>query len=246
MRGIYKITINDTIYIGKDFRIDLSKRLRAHLSLLNKNSHYNRYMQSMFNKHRSYSYEVLESGDFSREKLSELEIKYIQEFDSFNSGFNFTTGGDGGSGYIKSKENLELLSAITKQSNNPMSKIDYSDFFKIIEMLKSGCTNSEIGEVFSLNPRYVSLIRHKKRYSDWWDKVQYKEGKSIGSYKITYDDFVDIIENLDITNSDMAIKYNMNKSSISRIRSGKTYKEFHKIYNRVQRPVSLFATKQKA
>ena len=64
--------------------------------------------------------------------------------------------------------------------------------------------------------------------------------KSLGSYKITYDNFIDIIENLNITNSDMAIKYNINKSSISRIRSGEIYQEFHKIYNRVQRPVSLF------
>jgi hypothetical protein len=241
MRGIYKITINNIIYIGKDFRIDLNKRLKAHLSLLNKNSHYNRYMQNMFNKYKSYNYKVLECGDFSREKLSELEVIYIQEFDSFNSGFNLTTGGDGGSGHIKSKKSLELLSTKMKESNNPMSKIDYSDFLKIVEMLKSGYTNSEIAEVFSLHSRYISLIRYKKRYSDWWDKVEYKEKKSLGSYKITYDNFIDIIENLDVTNSDMAIKYNMNRSSISRIRSGEIYKEFHKIYNRVQRPVSLFA-----
>ena len=246
MRGIYKITINDIVYIGKDFRIDLNKRLKAHLNLLKKDSHYNRYMQNMFNKYKLYNYEILESGDFSKEKLSELEIKYIQEFDSFNSGFNFTTGGDGGSGHVKSKENLELLSTRMKESNNPMSKIGYFDFLKIVEMLKSGYTNSEIAEVFSLHSRYVSLIRHKKRYSDWWDEVEYKEQKSLGSYKITYDNFVDIIENLDITNSDMSIRYNIDKSSISRIRSGKIYKEFHKIYNRVQRPVSLFAGKQKA
>lgn len=38
MRGIYKITIDDAIYIGKDSRIDLNKKLKAHLNLLNKNS----------------------------------------------------------------------------------------------------------------------------------------------------------------------------------------------------------------
>ena len=246
MRGIYKITINDIIYIGKDFRIDLSKRLKAHLRLLNKKTHYNIYMQNMFNKYQSYNYEVLESGNFSKEELSNLEIRYIQKFDSFNSGFNFTTGGDGGSGHVKSKKGLQLLSTRMKESSNPMSKIDYFDFLKIVEMLKSGHTNSEIGESFSLHSRYVSPIRHKKRYSDWWDKVEYEDERSLGSYKITYGDFVDIIENLNITNSDMAIKYNLNKSSVSRIRSGETYKEFHKNYNRVQRPVSLFAGKQKA
>lgn len=88
MRGIYKITINDIVYIGKDFRIDLNKRLKAHLNLLNKNSHYNKYMQNMFNKYKLYDYEILESGDFSREKLSELEIKYIKNFIKFTIGFN--------------------------------------------------------------------------------------------------------------------------------------------------------------
>lgn len=240
MRGIYKITINNIIYIGKDFRIDLNKRLKAHLNLLNKKIHYNRYMQNMFNKYKSYNYEILECGNFSKEELSKLEVKYIQEFNSFNSGFNLTTGGDGGSGHVKSKKSLQLLSTRMKESNNPMSKIDYSIFLEIVEMLKSGYTNSEIGEIFSLHSRYISLIRYKKRYSDWWNNVEYEEKKSIGSYKITYNDFIDIIENLNITNSDMAIKYNINKSSVSRIRSGKTYKEFHKIYNQVQRPVSLF------
>ena len=77
-----------------------------------------------------------------------------------------------------------------------------------------------------------------------------------GIYKITINDIVYIGKDfridlnkrlkahLNLPKKDL--HYNIDKSSISRIRSGKIYKEFHKIYNRVQRPVSLFAGKQKA
>ena len=73
MKGIYKITINNKIYIGKDSRIDLNKRFRAHLLLLEKGKHYNTYMQNSYNKNNNLTYDVLEVGTITDKELSDLE-----------------------------------------------------------------------------------------------------------------------------------------------------------------------------
>ena len=239
MKGIYKITINNKIYIGKDSRIDLNKRFRAHLLLLEKGKHYNTYMQNSYNKNNNLTYDVLEVGTFTDKELSDLEKEYILGYDSFNSGFNLTLGGDGGSGHIKSEELKDSISKRYIQDKNPMSKINYSDFLKIVEMLKNNCTNSEIGEKFSIHSRYVSLIRHKKRYSNWWDTIEYIENNSPGrSKKISYEIFVDILENKNLSRREISKFYNVDYSCVTRILNEKSHKEYFNKYNRVQRPTN--------
>lgn len=116
-------------------------------------------------------------------------------------------------------------------------KIDSNKRFnQHLKILNDGATNTEIGNHFNLNSGYVSLIRHKKRYSDWWDTISYSKISSSGKCRIKYEEFVDIIENLKIPNKDMATKYNVDRSIISNIRNKKGYKEYYQRYNQVQRP----------
>lgn len=42
----------------------------------------------------------------------------------------------------------------------------------LIGMVLSGKTNSEIAEEFDLHPRYVSLIRHKRRWKSLWKEME--------------------------------------------------------------------------
>ena len=237
MKGIYKITINNKFYIGKDSRIDLNKRFRAHLRLLNRGKHYNTYMQNSYNKNKNLVYEILEVGSFEDKELSDLEKKYILKYDSFNSGFNLTLGGDGGSGHVKSEELKNSISERYIQDKNPMAKINYFDFLKIVEMLKNNCTNTEIGEKFSIHSRYVSLIRHKKRYSNWWDTIEYIENNSPGRFKkISYEIFVNILENKNLSRRELAQLHNIDYSCVTRILNKQSHKEFFNRYNQVQRP----------
>lgn len=52
-----------------------------------------------------------------REKLKELEIFYIKEYDTFNSGYNLTIGGEGALGRVLSEETKEKISKANKGNN---------------------------------------------------------------------------------------------------------------------------------
>src|SRR5208283_148386 len=108
MSIIYKITntINGKIYIGQS-KFSLDKRWKEHLRDYNrsyKNNHF-------YNAIRKYGidcwiFEVLEEvNDISN--LNEAEMKWIEYYDTFNNGYNSTTGGDGG--YIRSEETKEKM-----------------------------------------------------------------------------------------------------------------------------------------
>ena len=98
--GIYSIRnlVNGKVYIGKSK--DLKKRWIWHLSNLKNGNRHNSYLQNSWNKYgeKSFKFEVIKSIDFVDDKiLSNLEKKYIKEYNSqdANFGYNMTSGGDG-------------------------------------------------------------------------------------------------------------------------------------------------------
>ncbi len=98
---IYKITntVNNKIYIGKTIHIE-TKRWSNHTSLLTSNSHYNRHLQSAWNKYgeSSFKFEVVEKFDSEMNfDLDNLEKYWIRFYDSSNptKGYNKTHGGEG-------------------------------------------------------------------------------------------------------------------------------------------------------
>lgn len=42
----------------------------------------------------------------------------------------------------------------------------------LIQRILEGRTNSEVAEEFNLHPRYVSLIRHKRRWRRLWEEME--------------------------------------------------------------------------
>jgi len=48
--------------------------------------------------------------------------------------------------------------------NSPSAKITEEQAKQIIRLCKEGVTNKEIGEIFNINPKHVSLIRHNRRW----------------------------------------------------------------------------------
>ena len=94
MCGIYKITnqINGKVYIGQSN--DIQRRWQEHKNpskfLSSKKKLYEAFKEYGI---ENFSFEVLE--ECSREELDEKEIYYIEYYDSFNDGYNLTTGGQG-------------------------------------------------------------------------------------------------------------------------------------------------------
>ena len=101
--GIYciKNTINGKCYIGQ--AIKLQKRLKAHFSSWNSPRYEHIVLYKAFKKYGIENFEVTVLASFkdslgwrTKVELDKLEKRYIEEYDSYNNGYNSTLGGDGG------------------------------------------------------------------------------------------------------------------------------------------------------
>lgn len=92
---IYKITNthNGKVYIGQTSQ-GLDQRKREHYYRYSKGER-NHKLYLAFRKYGwdSFVFEILAEVP-SKEDLNELEIQYIQDYNSFNRGYNMTVGGD--------------------------------------------------------------------------------------------------------------------------------------------------------
>lgn len=93
--GIYciKNIINDKRYIGQSK--DCVERKTQHFSILRLGKHYNKYLQSDWNTYGENNFEFTILEKCQKEKLDELEKKYIKLYDSCNrnKGYNIEFGG---------------------------------------------------------------------------------------------------------------------------------------------------------
>lgn len=98
---IYKISsdIDSRVYIGMTQR-DVFLRWGEHKTELKRGRHGNAHLQNFYNKYgNQLSFSILEERDFEDlNEMKSVESEYIKLFDSFKSGFNLTTGGEGLSG----------------------------------------------------------------------------------------------------------------------------------------------------
>lgn len=78
---------------------------------------------------------------------------------------------------VTPKENTQhafkigLMSGQPGESNS-MSKLSDEQATNLIYDLLAGMSNGEAGEKYDLHPRYVSLIRHKRRWKTLWDRIE--------------------------------------------------------------------------
>lgn len=91
---IYKITnqLNNKVYIGQTNRT-IQDRWNQHIAdskRLDKQT----YLYKAFNKYGIKNFIIEEIIEASPDKLNELEIYYIKQYDSYNNGYNMTLGGD--------------------------------------------------------------------------------------------------------------------------------------------------------
>lgn len=166
MIGIYKITntSNGKIYIGQS--IDLSHRRSCHEYDLKHNRHKNPHLQRAYNKDpNAFTFEVV--CYCKEEELNDLEIYYIQKYDSTNpkNGYNLEKGGNG-AGRMNEEHKRKISEA--KKGNQIMKGLKLSDEWKKhlseaqphkkrIECIETG----EIFESFADAARKTGLNRTK-------------------------------------------------------------------------------------
>jgi len=93
-KGVYKITNDQTgeVYIGQTNNLYLRKK--QHMEDLSSGSHHNRRMQQDYNRGNTFSFEVLEYVNGSRNELYQREKAQIRNHNSFYAGYNQTPGGE--------------------------------------------------------------------------------------------------------------------------------------------------------
>lgn len=165
MRGIYKFQnkINNKIYIGQS--IQLEERYKQHKRNY-QNINDSEYQYSFHSALRKYGfdnfdYEILISNNtFTKEELNELEIFYINKYNSYYCGYNETKGGNTKSFHkLEEKQIFEIKNLLCNSSilmTEIVKKYDIS--LSLLSQINSGKVWSSIGE-------YKYPIREKQKYS---------------------------------------------------------------------------------
>src|SRR5690625_2053018 len=120
---------------------------------------------------------------------TEEEVNHKDSNRSFNSVYNLEIGTSGDNnvhrwrvGYREIKpSDMRVSRPDLSGSNNPMSKLSEEDVENLIKDFFSGITNTEAGEKYGIHPRYVSLIRHKRRWKSVWIKMGLEGSTTIPS-----------------------------------------------------------------
>jgi hypothetical protein len=114
------------------------------------------------------------------------------------------------------------LICAAKGEDNSSAKISNKDAEKLIQMILDGATNEEIALKFGLHERYVSLIRHKKRWKHLWDE-KFADKKTNFSHKFDFgynrEDMIRLAFFSNESNANIARKFKVDPSIISKLRN---------------------------
>lgn len=114
---------------------------------------------------------------------------------------------------------------------NSMAKLSEKDVMEMYQMFSIGKNNDEVANVFGVHSRYVSLVRHGKR----WKTLYEMQGKSFPkSFKYQISKSLILLANNMIlrgyTNRQVVEATGIEASMVSRIRNGHCYKDFIESY----------------
>jgi hypothetical protein len=100
--GIYKITnlLNNKTYVGQS--VDIEKRWSTHRAELNNNYHCNTYLQNAWNKYGEDNFDFSVIEECNIDQLNQREIYWVSRYDSYENGYNLTSGGGNTESFSKS------------------------------------------------------------------------------------------------------------------------------------------------
>lgn len=156
MGYIYKITndINNKVYIGKCCST-IEDRYAEHLRDRFKRKNEKRPLYSAMNKYGIEHFQVEQVEECDDIKLSEQEQYWINYYDSYNSGYNATLGGDGSLLYNHS--------AILQMLKDGIAPITIAD--------KIGCCRDIIYDLAKANSIRIEANINLKKPVEQYDKL---------------------------------------------------------------------------
>ena len=238
--GIYLIinTINGKKYVGKSLYI----RDRLYRHILKEDP--NKVLYKAFNKYGIENFKVrilYQDKNATEDYLFQLEIKYIEEFETYTKGYNMTKGGEGVSGYKYSEEEKEKMrqryldnSSLLKQSKE-CKCITYCCDLNSFNIIKFDSRREASQYLISVgykssDTQIVKAIKNKTKhhnhiFANTKDELEIlitNFRNSNNRSKINYDKFYDILvpyaDQFGIlpTIEQLAVILKMSKTSVSR------------------------------
>lgn len=218
--GIYLVSINDKIYIGKSHNIEI--RIGQHRSLLKNNKHYNVKMQEAYNLNKDFTYKILEVAN--SESLDELEYYYIDQYNSIKNGLNISSGGTSGSGInhpssVYTKEQIEEVFFLLLDIDNNVKTIS-----KLTKVSESTIRHVSRGEVhYWLKELYPVEFDILQKYSI--SRLRNSAQRSLNKYKFTKLKAPDgNIYEVDTSIVSFAKKHNLDSNKVGQVMLGKRNK----------------------
>lgn len=117
---MFRNKLNNKCYVGKT--IDVKRRYQEHINRPTDSRIHNAITKYGID---NFDFVVLEhiqreSIDDLNNEMNRLEMYYIQEYDSYKSGYNLTIGGEGTSGAVLSEETKKAQGVAKLGDKNPM------------------------------------------------------------------------------------------------------------------------------
>lgn len=222
MMGIYKITnlINNKIYIGSS--VNVQKRMNNHKYRLKSNKHGNKHLQYAWNKYGEENF-IFEPIDYveEKDKLIEKEQFWIDNYESYNKdvGYNIR---------IKAENNLGIhYSDETKQklSESHKGKKLSEETKRKISLKSKGENNGFYGKHHTEETKLK--LRNKKQSKEFIEKQRIlKQGEGSPTAKLNEEQVKEIKSKIyyyNVSDSDLALEFNVSNSTISRIRREETW-----------------------
>lgn len=189
MIGIYKITnkINGHSYIGLSSNIE--QRFQYHKTKYNWEREKDKALYQAFKKYgiQNFKFEILEECPI--EELSEKEIFYIQKFNSYNNGYNLTSGGEyhTGEGHPAHKLTEDDIRDIRTRYNNLERK---NEVYKLYQSRigESGFSKIWKGETW----KHIMMEVYTSENKNFHAHNTSNKGSNNGRAKITEEDVKNI------------------------------------------------------
>jgi group I intron endonuclease len=141
---IYKAknTVNGKVYIG--FDSNWPNRIRTHKTDFNRKNTYFYYAIRKYGW-SNFEWDVIYQSKDKDHTLNEMEKYFINEYDSYNEGYNLTFGGEGTIGFKFSESSKKHMSETRMGENNPFYGKRHTEKAKKRNFDYSGENNPRFG-----------------------------------------------------------------------------------------------------
>ena len=239
--------VNGKKYVGQT--IDVEERWKGHKKHLKNNKHHNIYLQKSYNNYGEENFKFYILEEVVKEELNDREVYWIDKLNSFDGGYNLTSGGD--SDYEISKETRRKISEANKGKNHPFygktlnkehrRKISKSHKGKTLsEEIRRKISKSTKGENHPFygkthseqSRRKMSEAKKGKTHSEETKRKmsEAKKGENNPKCKLPKEQYLEIYKlyhNTDLTQKEVGDKFNVSRRTVSSITNHKHWSTKH-------------------